>query len=201
MNNLIMSGSGKDANFIGEWAGAAVIFIVVIIISFPIATALGYTDDWRGELVRDGNYYNVLYGIWVVVFLLLCFVVYIFSKFRKTKLDVYETGIEGIALNSSETNPLTEAVPFKLDYDKIISIVATKKKLTIFAYGKIHVIFLYAPHLFAIEVNNRIKTASQGINVTAEASLEEKKAMFCANCGQGFDDNTIAFCPGCGAKR
>ena len=201
MNEPILSGTGKEVNFIGEWLGAAVILIVIIIISFPIAAALGYTEDWRGELVRDGNYYNVLYGIWVFVFLLFFFVIYLFGKLRKTKLDVHETGIEGIGLNSSETNPLAEAVSFKLDYNKIISLVATKKKLTIFAYGKVYIIFLYAPHLYAMEINNRIQMAPQAVNVTAEASPGEQKAMFCASCGQGFDDNAIAFCPGCGAKR
>ena len=201
MNKLLMSGTGKDANLSVEWVATVIGSIVIFLTGVFLANQIGYTESWLVGRVRNDFYYFALYFFLALSILTFCLCVYMIMKMRKTELSVYENSVEGIGLNSNENNPFAEAVTFKLDYDKVASVDATNRKLTINAYGKVFIIFLHNPHLYAETINKQINKAAQPKNVTTESSPNVKKAMFCADCGECIVDSTKAFCPGCGAKR
>lgn len=200
MNKRILSGTGKEANYTGSWAFYIFMTGATVVGGFILANTLGYTQNWAGRWVRNDAYYIFLYGSLIFAFFEFCLYAYVIDRMKQTELRVYEHHVEGKGFGSSFLT-FAEIASFKLDYDKIASVDVTKQKLTINAYGKDYLIILHNPHLYAEAINNHIKKSAQSQNVTTIMTSKEKKVLFCTDCGQGFDDSTKAFCPGCGAKR
>ena len=162
MNKRIMSGSGSGVNYTGDWVIIIIAVGVTFIFGFVLANIFGYTEYWRGRYVRNDAYYIILYGSWFVAVIEFCIYAYVISKCKKTEIYVYENTIEGIGLGSSEY-VTAELTNFKLGYDKIASVDVTKRiKLSLNAYGKAYIIFLYNAHLYAEEINKRMKLDNHG---------------------------------------
>ena len=205
MGKNICFGGGRHVNFIGWWVYSIVCCVAGILFFYFLARNFGYVEvPWVGA-IRTRVYYYFLYfgfGLGALTFVIEA---YVYTRWKKTEIEIYENGIKGIGVG-----PLLrrgELTSFNLEYDKIASVDATKTtRLTINSYGKEYVIYVESATHYANIINEQIKKATLSKNVkTVSASTtpvsSDVQRKFCSYCGYNIDDVPGAFCPGCGAKK
>jgi DNA-binding LytR/AlgR family response regulator len=132
MDKLLISGNGKGNSAIYLWCLYYILFAIAGGVLMYYASTQMQIEIAFFTFRNDRAYIAFYVGL---IFIILAFIgaISISYRIQKTRIDIYETHIDGIGIRNIWMN--SSPRHFRLEYDQITSFDATGNSVTIHASG------------------------------------------------------------------